>query len=321
MNQITLALDWTPNPIHTGFYVAQAQGWYREAGLEVNFLSPEADDYKTLPSDKVAAGEATLAICPSELVIHNHYLGGGGSLIAVAAVLQHSASAFATLSESGITRPRDFDDHKYAFLGLPFEQAVLSQMIYMDGGIGITTNIETPKLETWDHLLRHDADCCWIFKPIEGVEAEHKGLQLHLMDPHAYGIPYGYAPVLVTGQTLLQNQPQLLRDFVQATARGYHFAAENPSEAARMLLSTATYSTTPDEALVLKQQEAVNQYYLTLEGHWGPMKADRWAGFIEWLQEQKQVTVADHMPSYQRGTLQETVFTNRFAEPDSFTEV
>ncbi|RMD73875.1 MAG: myristoyl transferase, partial [Chloroflexi bacterium] len=30
---ITLALDWTPNTNHIGFYVAIAKGWYRDAGI------------------------------------------------------------------------------------------------------------------------------------------------------------------------------------------------------------------------------------------------------------------------------------------------
>ena len=37
---VTVALDWTPNTNHIGFYVAKAKGWYKEAGLEVVLLSP-----------------------------------------------------------------------------------------------------------------------------------------------------------------------------------------------------------------------------------------------------------------------------------------
>ena len=31
--KITFCLDWTPNTNHTGLYVAQAKGYYEEAGL------------------------------------------------------------------------------------------------------------------------------------------------------------------------------------------------------------------------------------------------------------------------------------------------
>ena len=33
--KVTFCLDWTPNTNHTGIYVAQAQGYYEEAGLDV----------------------------------------------------------------------------------------------------------------------------------------------------------------------------------------------------------------------------------------------------------------------------------------------
>ena len=32
---VTIALDWTPNTNHIGLYVAEAQGFFAEAGLTV----------------------------------------------------------------------------------------------------------------------------------------------------------------------------------------------------------------------------------------------------------------------------------------------
>ena len=52
--------------------ILQALGWYAEAGVEVSFLSPEADGYKTTPVAKVRAGAAMLAIAPTESVISSH---------------------------------------------------------------------------------------------------------------------------------------------------------------------------------------------------------------------------------------------------------
>ncbi len=37
---VTLILDWTPNTNHTGFYVAQALGYYDEANLDVTIQEP-----------------------------------------------------------------------------------------------------------------------------------------------------------------------------------------------------------------------------------------------------------------------------------------
>ena len=31
--RLSVALDWTPNTNHVGLYVAQAKGWFKDAGL------------------------------------------------------------------------------------------------------------------------------------------------------------------------------------------------------------------------------------------------------------------------------------------------
>jgi hypothetical protein len=63
MAPITIALDWTPNTNHTGFYVAQSKGFYKDAGLKVQILSPHQDEYKTTPGvllDRFAAAQKCL---------------------------------------------------------------------------------------------------------------------------------------------------------------------------------------------------------------------------------------------------------------------
>lgn len=54
-------------------------GWYHEAGLDVTLLSPHTDAYKTTPGQRVAAGEADLAIAPAETVISSHTQPAGST--------------------------------------------------------------------------------------------------------------------------------------------------------------------------------------------------------------------------------------------------
>ena len=62
MEKIRIALDWTANTNHTGFYVAQALGFYNEHGLEVEIITPDADDYAVTPGKKGRIG--TSGFCP-----------------------------------------------------------------------------------------------------------------------------------------------------------------------------------------------------------------------------------------------------------------
>jgi hypothetical protein len=47
--KISIALDWTPNTNHAGFFVAKDKGFYSAAGIEVEFLSPLDNDYAKTP--------------------------------------------------------------------------------------------------------------------------------------------------------------------------------------------------------------------------------------------------------------------------------
>lgn len=40
LKEITFVLDWTPNTNHTGLYVAQEKGYFKDAGLNVTMVQP-----------------------------------------------------------------------------------------------------------------------------------------------------------------------------------------------------------------------------------------------------------------------------------------
>ncbi len=90
--QIGVALDWTPNTNHVGFYVAKHKGWYADAGLDVKIVSPHIDEYKATPASRVADGTAMFAVTPSESVISAHTWGDAPGakpkVVAVATLLQ-----------------------------------------------------------------------------------------------------------------------------------------------------------------------------------------------------------------------------------------
>ncbi len=58
-DKLTLILDWYVNPDHAPIIIAQQNGYFRDAGLEVEIIAP-ADP--TEPPKLVAAGKADLAL-------------------------------------------------------------------------------------------------------------------------------------------------------------------------------------------------------------------------------------------------------------------
>ena len=44
MKKLRIALDWTPNVNHIGFFVAHELGFYQNLGIDFEFLNPKDDD-------------------------------------------------------------------------------------------------------------------------------------------------------------------------------------------------------------------------------------------------------------------------------------
>ncbi|ADB40648.1 ABC transporter substrate-binding protein [Spirosoma linguale] len=307
---IRLALDRTPNTNHTGFYVALAKGAYAQAGLDVELISPDQDDYRTMPARRVSQGTAELAITPSESVIS--YQTNGVPLIAVAAVLARDISAIVTLKESGISRPRELDGKVYGSYGARYEDDMIRQLIQNDDGRGQFISHKMGWAGIWRALLTREVDAAWCWLTWEGVQADIQGVDLNQFLFDEYEIPYGYNPVLTAhSQWTAQNSDALCR-FLEATAAGYRFAIKNPDEAVRLLMKTANHPTLTKRNFLEQSQQMVSGYYLDGEGHWGFMHRNVWVSFTNWM-------IRNHLLTDKDGELiqrmdVDTLFTNKFLE-------
>ena len=311
MTQLDVALDWTPNTNHTGFYVAQEKGYYDEAGLAVTLRSPGEDGYEETPAKRVATGRSTLAVAPSESAISYNTHPDYPSLTAIAAICQTDTSAIVTLGDSGIDRPRDLDGATYASYDARFEDHIVEQLVRNDGGDG-ELQIETPpKLGIWNTLVDGGADATWVFMPWEGVLAERDGLTLNAFSLDEYDVPYGYTPTVLAHPETIETDRDALARFLDATRRGYTVAAEEPAEAAAILGDTADGpDELDDEAFLEASQRRIADAYLTGDGTWGQMRHDRWDRFVEWLADEGLLTTVDGDPLAATDLAVDDLYTN-----------
>ena len=269
---VRLALDWVPNTNHTGIYVALAKGWYEEAGVKLQILpygsvSPEA---------LVANAQAEVAVSGSEGVLTS--VVTEEPIVSVAAILSTNTAALAVLKDSGITRPSELDGKIYAAYGGNYEDAVVGAVIRHDGGKGEFRSALL-NVAGFDALLAGRADFVWIFEGWQGVQAKREGIELTLFNFNDYGIPDYYTPNLVSSAETIENNAEALRAFLGATARGYTFAAENPAEAAELLLQEAPAGSFPDPDLVRDSQRFVSQHYIAEGERWGHQRPEMWRGY------------------------------------------
>src|SRR5689334_15302098 len=103
---LTLQLKWVTQAQFAGYYVAQAKGFYKEAGLDVT-IKPGGPDIN--PSQVIAGGGADVVVdwMPSALATREK----GVPLVNIAQVFQKSGMMLTCRNDSGVTSPDKFKDH------------------------------------------------------------------------------------------------------------------------------------------------------------------------------------------------------------------
>ncbi len=285
MRIIRIALDWTPNTIHAGLFLAQHKGFYKDAGLRAEFISPEADNYKLTPARRLSRRTVDFAIAPSESVISYNTSRRPVAITSVASILQRDTSAIVTLKSSGITRPKQLDGRTYATYSARFEDGIVAQMVKNDGGKGEFKPVAIGRLGIWDMLKSGEADSTWVFMPWEGIEAQKNGLELNVFRMEDYGIPYGYTPLLLAHISAIRSNEDAYRRFMAATARAYEEIAANPESAASLLCEKIDHPNFSDESFIAASLRELQPALLNSNGKWGVMDGRVWGDFVNWLIE------------------------------------
>ncbi len=294
LTPVTMCLDWTPNTNHTGLYVAVAKGYYAEHGLDVTIVQPAEDSAAAL----CAAGKVDFAIEFQDTLAAAFAMDKPLGITAVAAILQHNTSGVLSRAGEGIDRPSGLAGKKYSTWNSPIELAMLQYVVEADGGdfsaVELIPNTITDEPAA---LAAKQTDAVWVFYGWGGINATVEGVA---SDYFAFAdidkvFDY-YTPVLITGDQLIADNPELVEAFVDATAAGYEYAAANPQEAARILIEgDDTGSLKGSEDLVYTSQEWISQQYKADAAKWGLIDQERWDAFYAWLYDKD--LIANKIPA------------------------
>lgn len=277
LTKVTVMLDWTPNTNHLGLYVAQAQGYFQEANLEVE-IQPAGD---VAVDQVVATGAAEFGISYQESFTYSR--AAGLPIISVAAIIQHNTSGFASLHDKKpLTAPSDLIGLRYGGFGSPIEQPMLEALIACGSKPGSVEMIDIGFVEPFPLMERDQIDVVWLFRGWDGIRADLQGLKVDylMLRDYAPCVPDYYTPILITSETLISDKPDVVKAFVQAVARGYAFAIKNPAEASAILLEAAPEL---DPDLVLKSSEYLAGEFQSDAVRWGQQQPEIWEAFTAFM--------------------------------------
>ncbi len=282
-NEITIVLDWTPNTNHTGFFVAQEKGYFKEAGVTVKITEPPEGSAVQL----IAVGKGQFGITFQDDLAKAFAQKEPLPVTAVAAVLQHNTSGVVSLKDKGIDTPKKLEGKTYATWGGPIELAMLEHVVEADGGDYSKIDLIPNTVTNIVAALEADVESVWIYEAWDGMALKVAGKEYNFIKFTDYGeeLDY-YTPVIIANNDYLKKNDTQAKKIMEAIKKGYEYAIENPEEAADILLK---YAPENDKELVLESQKWISKQYKAEAEEWGVIDKARWDKFYKWLYEEKLI--------------------------------
>jgi len=282
-DKVVFTLDWFPNTNHTGVYVAKDKGYFNEEGIEIEIIQPGESTAEQL----VASDSAQFGVSYQESVTFAR--SEGIPVVSIAAVIQHNTSGFMSLKDKGILSPKDFEGKKYGGWGSPIEIATLAYLMEQDGAdVDLVDIVTIGDIDFFAASQTGQVDFSWVYEGWSVIEAGLKGFDVNYIDlgQEAEVFDY-YTPVIITSESLIAEDRDLVERFMRALAKGYEFTVENPEDAALILLNSAPEL---DAELVKASQVFLSTKYVDDAEYWGYQNEQTWDRYTDWLFENGFIT-------------------------------
>ena len=264
---VTLQLKWLHQYQFAGYYAAQVQGYYRDAGLDVTLREAEPG---LDPLHAVLDGRAQYGVGNSALVLRR---AAGAPVVVLASLLQHSPAALAVrLDEDG--RRKSWADSRIALapdteellVYLQREKITRSQLHLLPHSYGI------------DDLAAGRVDVLSVYSTSAPFALDRANIRYELLSPRSAGIDF-YGDNLYTTESELREHPERARAMRAATLRGWRYALDHPAEIVDLIRARYPERKSREELLWEAQQMAplLEQHLIEL----GYSNPSRWQAIAD----------------------------------------
>ena len=229
--KFTVLLDWFVNPDHGPLYVALERGYFREAGLEVDFKAP-ADPND--PPKLVAAGKADLAISYQPQL--HLQIASGLPLVRIATLVATPLNSLVVLRDGPIRSIADLRGRTVGFSVGGFEDAMLRAMLGRHGlGLDDITLVN----------VNFALSPALVSEKVDAVIGAYRNFELNQLDilgkpgrafyVEEEGVP-PYDELIVVANSRDIARPGL-RSFVRAIERGVQYMVNHPGEGWKLFIA------------------------------------------------------------------------------------
>lgn len=259
---LSLTLDFAPNAVHSGLYVAQQDGSLADAGVDLKIRVPGsgADGAKLL-----AAGRTDLAI----MDIHDVAVAQqqGADLVAAGAIVQRPLAAL--LASRGIDRPRDLEGKRVGVTGLPSDDAALDQIVRGDGGDPQKVRRVEIGFEAVASVLSGRVAGAIGFWNAEGVALQARRPDTKVFRLDEFGAPVYPELLLMSTPKVLEEHGDAIERLTDVLATAYQAVATSPDDQDAATIEALTVGSgdqSIDPETTAEQLRAVKPAFLSEDG-------------------------------------------------------
>ena len=249
--KITFTLNWVAGGDHAPYFYAQKMGWYKQAGLDVDF---ETGRGSAASAQKVGAGQSQLGLSDMAGVLL--FRGKGVDAVGVMNVYANSPQGLYWLKSSGIQSVKDLAGKK---IGNPAGDGARTMWPALAKKVGID-----PNSVTWVNidanaklgaLKAKTIDATTSFFNLHHVFARELGGDMGFLAWKDAGVnPYGNS-IIANGAWLKANQDKADK-FVKITQKAFAECAKTPDPCIKALVEA--------NGALLYQNELDNWHLVTI---------------------------------------------------------
>ena len=290
LQQVTLQLNWNHQFEFAGFYAAKSQGFYQQAGLDVEIKELSQGGS---PVREVTEGRAHFAVEGSSLIMDRFH---GAPVTLLSNILQHSPLVLLSRAETGIFSPAHMVGHKVMIAPHERNNAELLAMFQRDS---ITLDqlqiVEHPLDQGLKAFIHGDVDVITAYATNEPAVLQQMGIPFNVISPLNYGIDY-YGNNIFTHTKIVENQPELAQRFIEASLKGWRYAIDHPKELLELIYSD--YSKEKSREALALEAKSLNQYIIADHIPLGEISLQRMQRIVETYRQLGQINKPFDLESF-----------------------
>ena len=222
LQKLTVILDWFVNPDHAPLFVAQQQGYFKDEGLQVNFIAP-ADPAD--PPKLVAVGKADIALDYQPHVLME--ISQGLPIMQIGTLIATPLDCLAVLASSPIHSIKDLKGKRIGYSESGADSAMLQGMLKNNGLTLKDVDLVNVRYNLTQALLSKNVDAViGVMRNFELIQLQLAGHPARAFYPEENGMPPYDELVLITRKGM-QQDPRIQR-FLTAVEMGVQYLVNHP---------------------------------------------------------------------------------------------